>query len=293
MNNDAQDFEKLSLLDQLRGLCLVQQELLRLALFIASEGQIEYEGEKVKCSLNDGQRRVSSLLAMTAGHSVNSVLKFSELRGIQVRDCYPIARTSIESFINAAYLLSESDAVAERAIKYVSFANWKRCNRKFGSGDYSIEINSDPHADETLANKFPEFSGKGNGSWTSLDTPSRIRRVGELAGRKSGARLLAAYGLTYSLSSEVIHGSPFGASFFYSAYLGKEALLDDFMQGTVKQLEEIMIAILHAGCGYLSAFFNIQNMIALSSAEQRLFEKILEVSQKSDVQAVTACQPQN
>ncbi len=289
MNNDAQDFEKLSLLDQLRGLCLVQQELLRVALFVASEGQIEYEGEKVKCSLNDGQRRVSSLLAMTAGQSVNSVLKFSELRGIQVRDCYPIARTSIESFINAAYLLSESDSIADRAIKYVSFANWKRCNRKFGSGDYSIEINLDPHADETLANKFPEFSGKGNGSWTSLDTPSRIRRVGELAGRKSGTRLLAAYGLTYSLSSEVIHGSPFGASFFYSAYLGKEALLDDFMQGTVKQLEEIMIAILHAGCGYLSAFFNIQNMKALSAAEQVLFEKILEISQKSDVQAVTAC----
>jgi uncharacterized protein DUF5677 len=278
MSEPQQEFDDLSLLEKLRGLCLLQQELTRLALYLASEGPIEFEGETFSCSLRDGQRKTSTLLAMTAGQSLNTILNFAKLQGIQVRDCYPVARSAVESFINAAYLLSETDAVTERAIKYIQFAHWKHHNRRFGSGEFAIEIRTDPSPDETLARKFPEFAGKGKESWTTLDTPSRVRRVGQLSGRKAGARLLAAYGLIYSLSSEIIHGSPFGASYFYSAFLDKEMTTDAFVKGTVRQIEEILIAVLHAGCGYLSAFFEAQNMKALIAAEQRLFDKLLEVS---------------
>lgn len=93
--------------------------------------------------------------------------------------------------MNASYLLAESDNVAARAIRYIDFAAWRNHNRKFGSGEFSIEVRFDPDPQATLAQKYPEFSGKGNGTWTNLDVPSRIRRVGELAGRRSGARLLA------------------------------------------------------------------------------------------------------
>lgn len=280
MNEDLRKFDDLSLLEKLRGLCLLQQELLRLALYVASQGPIEFEGEKVTCSLRDGQRRTSTFLAMAAGQSLNTVLHFAKLQGIQVRDCYSVARSTVESFINAAYLLSESDAVAERAIKYIQYANWKHLNRKFGSGEFTIEIRTDHSSEETIAKEFPEFAGKGKGVWTMLDAPSRIRRVGELSGRRAGSRLLAAYGLIYSLSSEIIHGSPFGASYFYSAHLGKNATTEAFVAGTVRQLEEILIAVLHAGCGYLSAFFESQSMKSLSAAEQHLFEKLFEVSSK-------------
>lgn len=111
--------------------------------------------------------------------------------------------------------------------------------------------------------------------------PSRIRRVGELAGRKAGSRLLAAYGLTYSLSSEIIHGSPFGASFFYSAHLNGEDSTESFTAGTVRQLEEVFIAVLHAGCGYLAAFFEKQQMRAPLEAEEKLFKRLMELSTKS------------
>lgn len=280
MNVDRTDFDKLCFLDKLRGLSLLQLELVKQALFISTQGPLEFEGERATCSLRDGQRRISAMLAMTAGQSLNTVLRFTKLKGIPVRDCYPIARSTVESFINAAYVLSESDEVAERADRYIQFANWKLHNRRFGSGEYSIEISSDNSADEILTNRFPEFSGKGQGVWTKLDAPSRIRRVGELSGSKAGSRLLAAYGLIYSLSSEIVHGSPFGASYFYSAYLSKESSTEAFVAGTVRQLEEILIAVLHAGCGYLSAFFDSQNMKALSAAEQRLFEQLFDLSGK-------------
>ena len=272
--------EELSLLDSLRGLAMLQQEFLRLALFVASQGPATFEGKQLTCTLPDGQKRTSTLLAMAAGQSLETLLRMAKLRGIPVRDAYPIARSSLESFVNASYLLAESDEIAARAIRYVGFASWRHKNRKVGSGEFSIELQSDPDPSATLANEYPEFNEKGKGVWTSLDVPSRIRRVGELTGHRAGSRLLAAYGLIYSVSSEVIHGSPFGASYFYSAHLNGEKTTEAFLAGSVRHLEEILIAVLHAGCGFLSAFFGEQSMQAPLNAEEKIFARLLELSTK-------------
>ena len=276
----AMDAEELPLLDALRGLAMLQQEFLRLALFVGSEGPTTFEGEKLTCSLGDGQRRTSTFLAMAAGQSLETLLGMAKLRGIPVRDAYPIARSAVESFVNSSYLLAESDEVARRAIRYVDFASWRHHNRKFGSGEFSIEVRADPDPPATLAREYPEFIGKGKGSWTSLDVPSRIRRVGELAGRRAGSRLLAAYGLIYPLSSDILHGSPFGASYFYSAHLKGEPTTEAFRAATVRHLEEIFIAVLHAGCGYLAAFFEQQRMQAPLTAEEKIFARLLDLSTK-------------
>lgn len=272
--------EKLPLIDALRGHAMLQQELLRLALFVASEGPTTFEGETLICTLNEDQRRTSTLLAMAAGQSVDTLLRMAELRGIPVRDAYPIARSAVESFVNASFLASESDQVAARAMRYVSYASWRHHNRKFGSGEFAIEVFSDPDAAATLAQKFPEFNGKGRGVWTTLDVPSRIRRVGEIAGRRAGSRLLAAYGLIYSLSSEILHGSPFGASYFYSAHMTNPQSTEAFVSGTVRHLEEILIAVLHAHCGYLACFFGLQGMKSPLAAEEKLFARLLDLSTK-------------
>ena len=272
--------EEVPLIDALRGLGLLQQEFLRLALYIASEGPVEFEGQKLVCSLSEPQRRTSTLLAMAAGQSMNTVLKMAKLRGIPVRDTYPVARSAIETFVNAAYLLSEAHQYSDRAIRSIDFAAWKQHNRKVGSGEFALEISSDPNAEQTLATKFPEFQGKGMGTWSSLDVPSRIRRIGELAGKKAGSRLLAAYALTYSLSSEIIHGSPFGVSYFYTGRLKGDDNTDAFRDSTIRQLEEILVAVIHAGCGYLAAFSEIQGMSSLSAAEERIFNRLLDISTK-------------
>jgi len=229
----------------------------------------------------DGQRRTSTLLAMGAGQSLETLLRLAKLRGIPVRDAYSIARSVLESFVNASYLLAESDEVAQRAIRYVSYASWRHNNRRFGSGAFSIEVRTDPDPTATLAQEFAEFSGKGNGSWTNLDVPSRIRRVGEIVGGSAGSRLLAAYGLIYSLSSEVIHGSPFGVSYFYSAHLmHDESTTEAFLAGTGRPLEEILIAVLHAGCGYLETFFGQHKMVAPLAAVEKIFKRLLDLSTK-------------
>jgi hypothetical protein len=272
--------EELPLIDALRGHAILQQEFLRLALFVASEGPSTFEGETLTCTLNEDQRRASTLLAMAAGQSVETLLRMAKLRGIPVRDAYPIARSAVESFVNASFLASESDQVAARAVNYVSYASWRHHNRKFGSGEFAIDVRSDPDAAATLAQQFPGFNGKGKGSWTTFDVPSRIRRVGEIAGRRAGSRLLAAYGLIYSLSSEILHGSPFGASYFYSAYVANPKSTEAFVSGSVRHLEEILIAVLHAQCGYLASFFGLQGMKTPLAAEEKLFARLLDLSTK-------------
>ena len=130
--------------------------------------------------------------------------------------------------------MAESDDVAARALRYIDFAAWRHSNRKFGSGEFSIEVRTDPEPQDTLTQEYPEFSGKGNGSWTNLDVPSRIRRVGELAGRKAGSRLLAAYGLVYSISSEIIVGVNMPGSSL-SIGLSCELLVDGFIAWIEKE----------------------------------------------------------
>lgn len=259
---------------------MLQQEFLSLALYVASEGPAAFEEETLTCSLGDSQRRISTYLAMGAGQSLETLLRMAKLRGIPVRDAYPVARSAFESFLNASYLLAESDEVASRAIRYIDFAAWRHFNRKRGNGEFSLEVRSDSDPQATLAQRYPEFNGKGKDKWTNLDVPSRIRMVGELAGHRAASRLLAADFLIYSLSSEIIHGSPFGVSYFYSAHQSGERTTAGFRAATVCQLEEILIGVLHAGCGYLAAFFGRQAMQAPLKAEEKIFNRLLELSTK-------------
>lgn len=266
------------LLSRLLLLAGKQLELLRLFLYLASEGPTQFEGEELACSLSEPRRRASALTAMAAGQSVSTLVSMSGLRGIPVRDMYPIARSAIESFVNAAFLAVEADSVAERALRYVHYAAWKYSNRSVGSGAFTLQLASNPHPKSAASAGFPEFAGKGQGSWTSLDVPNRIRIVGEIGGKPAGSRLLAAYALIYSLSSEIIHGSVYGVSYFYRTRTATEVDIDAFRQSTKQQIQDIFVAVLHALAGFLSAVFGTQGHEKPGAAEKQLFSQLLELS---------------
>lgn len=276
MSSESKTFDGLSFLEKLRSLVLLQQAMLNEALLLASHGSIQRGGLSIACTLPEKSRKASAMLAMTAGQSLNAVLEFAGKEGIPVRDCYPIARSIVESFINAAYIVSSTDDVAERALRHVQFGAWYYSNRRFGTGAYEIDISSSPDKEKELLVRFSEFAKSK--SWTSLSVPDRIHKVGVLNSNKAAARLTAAYGLIYYLSSEVIHGSLFGASYFYTGYLDEAKSEDSFLEGTKRQIEEILVGVLHAGCGYLAAFYSCQKIDVLVKEEQRLFDLVLEAS---------------
>ncbi len=266
--------------DRLPGLLDIaneQLELLRLFLYLSTEGPTQYQEVQLICSLSEPRRRTSALTAMAAGQAVNTLLSMSSLRGIPVRDMYPVARSAVESFVNAAFLAAEADTVAERALAYVPYAAWKYSNRTVGSGEFTLQLSSTPDSQATASAGFPEFSGKGQGGWTSLDVPSRVRVVGERAGKAAGSRLLAAYALIYSLSSEIIHGSVYGVSYFYNAKSSAERNVEAFRLATKHQIEDIFVAVLHALAGFLSAVFTLQGHLRPLEAEEALFARLLHL----------------
>lgn len=259
----------------LKSIVESQMELLRLSLYVATQGPTVYQGETLRCMLSEAKLKTSQHIAMGAGQSVHTILKCAEWRGIPVRDLYPIARSAVESFVNAAFLLVEDESAAERAVRWMKYRAWKEVNRTVGSGEFTIRLSSSPDKESPPA-EFAEFTAKGaSREWSTLDTPNRIRRVGEIAGEKAGRRLLGAYTLIYSLSSEIIHGSPFGINFFHQAHMPPNGAVEGFREATGKQVEDILIDVSHATAGYLATFFQSMQMSAPYVTEQELFNRLL------------------
>jgi hypothetical protein len=245
-------------IEELRAVIGAQQELLRVALWVMSQGPVDFCGHELSCALAWDQVRAASATALGAGQSVNTILTGSDKLGIPVRDLYPIARAVVEGFINASFFVTQPVEVSERAIKHRDFA-------------FVLRTGPDPKA--TAAELFPEFVGRRRDSWTSLKAPSKINRIGKVAGRSGGA-LLGAYAIVYAVSSEIIHGSVYGMSYFMSAHSREVKSVDAFQAGTRAQVVDILTAVIHATSGFLSAFAKVHDCKPLIDAERELFKRM-------------------
>ncbi len=270
--------------DELRAVIHEQQELLRLSLWVMTQGPAVLQGQQVSCVLQQDQVRAATATSLGAGQSVNTILKGSSAVGIPVRDLYPIARSVVEGFINAAFFITQPVEVSQRALKHKDYAAWKHMNRVIGNGDFSLTLRAVPDPKATVAQLFPEFAGKGQDSWSALDAPSKINRIGKVVA-PAGAALLGAYALVYAVSSEIIHGSVYGMSYFMSAHRQGEQDVDDFLAGTVGQVLDILCAVTHAASGFLAAFAKVHNCQPLIESERMLFRRAYKASTGEELDA--------
>lgn len=268
-------------LQELREVIAQQQELLRLVLYVLSQGPAQFMGEQLTSTMEWDKARAVAAVSMGAGQSMNTVLKLSKEEGIGVRDMYPIARSVVEGFVNSAFFATQPIEVAQRALRHKDFAACKHVNRVIGSGDFMITLSSGSDIRPFLEKEFPEFAGKGQGSWTTVDVPNRIRCVGE-AVRAAGGALLGAYGGIYAISSEIIHGSVFGAAYFYSAHAGDPRTEAGFKSGVLQQRIDILSAVAHAASGFLAAYAETQKFGPLVLAEHDLFKRLYRAATGDD-----------
>lgn len=269
-------------IEELRAIIGAQQELLRTTLWVMSHGPADFFGHKVSCVLRCDQVRAATATSLGAGQSVGTILAGSANVGIPVRDLYPITRAVVEGFINASFFVTQPVEVSERAMKHKDYAAWKHINRSIGNGDFAFRLSSDPDPKATAAKLFPEFTGKGQDSWSSLDAPSKINRIGKVDGRSGGA-LLGAYALVYAVSSEIIHGSVYGMSYFMSAHNQVEQSVEAFQGGTEAQVVDILTAVIHATSGFLSAFATVHDCKPLADIERDLFCRMYKAVSGEDL----------
>jgi hypothetical protein len=260
-------------IEELCAIIGAQQELLRLTLWVMSQGTADFFDQKITCRLEWEQVRAATATSLGAGQSINTILAGSANVGIAVRDLYPIARAVVEGFINASFFVTQPVEISERAMKHKEYAAWKHKNRSIGNGDFTFRLSSDPDPKATADQLFPEFTGRGRDSWSSLDAPSKINRIGKVNGR-SGSALLGAYALVYAVSSEIIHGSVYGMSYLMSAHNPDSETVEAFRAGTEAQVVDILTAVVHATSGFLSAFATVHECKPLADIERELFRRM-------------------
>lgn len=257
----------------LKEIIAEQLDLWRLSSYVSTHGPTKFKEELLEVLLPDAKLRTSQLISMGAAQSANTLLACSHWKGIRVRDLYPIARSCIESFINAAYLLAEDNAVAERAVRWIEFRAWKHMHR---GGKHTLRHKSMGKPVEEMPDKYAEFRAFKDSDWCSLKVPERAERVLTLVGPRAGLKLLTAYDLIYPVSSEVIHGSPFGTAYFYHGYApAANATAEDFVTATQVQYADMLVAVSHAASGYLNAFFKLNFFRQPFLEEQHLFNRLL------------------
>ncbi len=261
---------------ELKAIAAEQLGLVNLTLEATVKGRVTLDDVVLACRLPDKSRNAAALLAMAAGQSTGTLLTMAASRGIPVRDMYPIARSVVEACVNACYLMAAAEDVADRAFRHVDFALMRNSNRTIGTGAFAMKVATDPVG--TLERMFPEFADRSRREWTSLSVPDRIEKVGKLVSAKGASRLLAAYGLVYSISSEIIHGSLAGVTYFYSAHL-RETSLEAFVEATGEQVFDLLIAVLHAVSGLLATYFDTHEFEAGQRREAKLFDRLFAVSQ--------------
>ena len=269
--------ERADRLEELRAVIQEQLTLLNLTLFVMSEGPVLRQRQWLACCQEPDQARATAAVAMGAGQSLNTILKNSGERGLAVRDLYPIARSVVEGFINAAFFTTQPVQISQRALNHRHYAAWKHDNRVIGNGEFMMTLGDDPTPKATAAKLFPEFAGPGQDSWCSLDTPSKIDRIGKVV-RASGGAFLGAYAGIYAVSSEIIHGSVYGMSYFMSAYSGREQSLEAFQLGTEEQMVDILSAVGHAASGFISAYANVHQFGPLVLEEHELFKRLFKAA---------------
>lgn len=269
--------ERAETLKELRAVIQEQLSLLNLTLSVMSGGPILRQRQWLTCCQEPDQARATAAVAMGAGQSLNTILKNSGERGLAVRDLYPIARSVVEGFINAAFFTTQPVQISQRALNHRHYAAWKHDNRVIGNGEFMMTLGDDPTPKATAAKLFPEFAGPGQDSWCSLDTPSKIDRIGKVV-RASGGAFLGAYAGIYAVSSEIIHGSVYGMSYFMSAYSGREQSPEAFQLGTEEQMVDILSAVGHAASGFISAYANVHQFGPLVLEEHELFKRLFKAA---------------
>lgn len=260
-----------------------QLQLLTLSLFICDKGSADFSDEELACSLSEQVRTVVASMSLAAGQSVGTILQSTQKRGIPVRDFFPIARSVVETFINAAYILAGGDTLAEKATRHTQQKFYRDLDKKVGRGEFKLRISANPPPDVAgqvgLRKAIEEFTtARGREkSWTDDSVPMRIEKIGHAIGAVPASGFLGAYALVYADSSEIIHGSLFGIQLFYRGRAKPPENVEEFRALTAQHLEGILFAAFLALNSYLRAFCMHQKFSSLDDRLKRFFDEFMDV----------------
>ncbi|HEY0011570.1 MAG TPA: DUF5677 domain-containing protein [Allosphingosinicella sp.] len=159
------------------------------------------------------------------GISGESVLKLTTEADLGAKDAYPITRAIIEGTVNVCYIMAKGRETAEKAMRHAEVKAYRDLKRHWDAGGVSITITSgevlppdEIQRLEVLAEEFTTRKGRDI-DWTDDNLRQKIDAIGDVFIYQSVDPLNHAAFAIYRSSSEVIHGSYYGALFFWGLKL--------------------------------------------------------------------------
>jgi hypothetical protein len=238
----------------------ILETVLRLSLRCTDDVQERYPDR----SSDDGIcERLAAILLHMAAISGRSVLVLTEEVGLEVRDCFPIARSIVEACINAAYILAKGPGTALRAVRHAQQRGYRDLEREWSIGTtrigvrWSGEIPEAVHEEmQRVVSEFTDRRGREL-DWTSDNLRSRLQVIAERFPHGSSILLSTAAFMIYRTASEVSHGSLFGALYFWGLTCPRARerdVGDEFARTLDDHRFEVLIASIQSLGGAIECF---------------------------------------
>ena len=156
-------------------------------------------------------------LIFSIGDTGNSVLSLSSCD--KLRDTFVLSRVLFETIVNASFILAEGDSSAARALRHAQQKAFRDLDRSIDingqmlqlkwSGEFDLDRNPDLKAalDEFTSNRGREKP------WTPENVRERVNFIDQRYGRDVSGMLQFGLLSIYQHSSEIAHGSLYGAVF--------------------------------------------------------------------------------
>lgn len=165
--------------------------------------------------------RVQCLMLQAVGVSVHSVLALTRERDMSIRDCFGIARSAVETAINAAFIAISGEPMAQKAIRHMRQKRWRDLRRHGRVGNHKIAVSRDvqlsvddlPGLREALE-EYTSRRGDEIRDWTPENLETRIAAITTRHGRAGLCLGVASFSI-YRPASELLHGTFYGVNFFW------------------------------------------------------------------------------
>lgn len=165
-------------------------------------------------------KRVLVPMLQALGSSSHTIAILSEKPGLQTRDCFSVSRSVIELAVNLCYILATGEEAAEQAERHAKQKCFRDLERESTIGGQTIQLKfggqgklETPSDISEMISEFTARSGRER-DWTDLSVDARCEVVGRNLGKQVLAPLHWARFAVYRHSSEILHGTLFGALFF-------------------------------------------------------------------------------